>query len=183
MAAPRLYVPARPSVATPEALARYLFEELGRISLAFDSTRSNLMLDELNVEPSRPVEGLVAVADGTNWNPGSGQGAYIYLSGVWIPLGAAGIVFSRSVNSVSTNGTNGSAASTDYVYLCSSTITRTMPTAVGNTNRYTIKNVGAGVITVATTGGQTIDGAATATLSTTYESIDLVSDGSNWNII
>lgn len=35
-------------------------------------------------EPTRPREGLVAYADGTKWNPGSGSGPYYYGSdGVW----------------------------------------------------------------------------------------------------
>jgi hypothetical protein len=91
--------------------------------------------------------------------------------------------FSRSVSEVSTNTSAGATASTDYVYLASNTITITLPTAVGNSNRYTIKNVGAGVITIATTSGQTIDGAANAQIHFTNNSVDLISTGSNWKII
>ena len=76
-----------------------------------------------------------------------------------------------------------SASNTDYVYLASGTITLTMPTAIGNSNRYTIKNVGAGVITVDTILGQTIDGSSSVLISVSNTSIDLISDGSNWNVI
>lgn len=87
------------------------------------------------------------------------------------------------ISSVSVNTLAGSAAYTDYVYLASGTINITMPTAVGNTARYTIKNVGVGTVTIDTTGGETIDGSLTAPLPVQYTSLDLVSDGTNWNII
>jgi len=88
-----------------------------------------------------------------------------------------------SVNVVSTNTAAGSAASTDYVYLVSGTTTITLPAAAGNTNLYTIKRVGTGIISIATTAG-TIDGSASPiTINVQYVSLTLVSDGTNWNII
>jgi hypothetical protein len=76
-----------------------------------------------------------------------------------------------------------SAPSTDYVYLASGTITLTLPTAVASSGDYTIKNVGTGVVTVNTTSSQTIDGGLTAVIGRQYDSIDLVSDNANWNIV
>jgi len=89
MAAPRLYVPQRPLQNSPEGLQRYLFEELGRISQAFDSLRYNFTLDELNAAPSRPVKGMIVLADGTNWNPDgvNGAGFYGYDGSDWVYLG------------------------------------------------------------------------------------------------
>ena len=89
----------------------------------------------------------------------------------------------KSINTVSVNTSAGSASSTDYVYLASGTINITLPTAVGNQNLYTIKNVGTGVITVDTTSSETIDGSLTAPIRVQYLSLTLVSDGANWNII
>ena len=100
-------------------------------------------------------------------------------NGSW-QAGGGGI--SRSVSSIATNTTGGATASTDYVYLCTATLTLTLPTAVGNTNQYSIKNIG-GVTTIATTSAQTIDGSTSATLSIQYGSLTIVSDGANWNII
>ncbi len=97
------------------------------------------------------------------------------------PSGGSGIT--RSINSVSGTTSAGAAASTDYVYNCTSTFTLTLPTAVGNTNRYTIKNSGTGTITVNTTSSQTIDGSLTAVMSTQYSSIDVISNGTNWLLI
>lgn len=96
--------------------------------------------------------------------------------------GGSGIT--RSVNNVAISTAAGSTASTDYVYLVGATATITLPTGVGNSNMYTIKNVGAGTVTVATTGGQTIDGGASATMSVQFTSIDLVSNNSgDWAIV
>jgi len=90
----------------------------------------------------------------------------------------------RTVSSISTPTTAGATASTDYVYLVSGTTTLTLPTAVGNTNRYTVKNVDASLTTtIATTSAQTIDGSASATLPVSNTSVDLISNGSNWAII
>lgn len=94
---------------------------------------------------------------------------------------SSGIV--RSISTISTPTTAGATAATDYVYFVSGTTTLTLPTAVGNTNLYTIKNTGSAVVTVATTSAQTIDGSATASLPVQYTSIDVISDGANWNVI
>jgi len=96
----------------------------------------------------------------------------------------AGTGITRGIYSVSTNTAAGSGANVDYVYLVSGTTTITLPTAVGNTNRYTIKSSGTGVVSIATTSSQTIDGSASPiTINVQYVSLDLISDGTNWNII
>ena len=76
------------------------------------------------------------------------------------------------------------AASETIINCTANTFTVTLPTAVGIDGRYyTIKNSGTGVITVATTSSQTIDGAATKSLPTQYDKVTVVSDGANWIII
>jgi hypothetical protein len=89
----------------------------------------------------------------------------------------------RVITVISANTNAGSAASTDYVYLASGVTTVTLPTAIGNTNRYTIKNVGVNTITINTSLAQTIDGSASISLAVTNTSLDLISDGTNWNVI
>lgn len=102
---------------------------------------------------------------------------------VWSPASGAGGI-TRSVNTISTATGAGSTAATDYVYFVSGTTTLTLPTAVGNTNQYTVKRTDATLVTtIATTSAQTIDGASTFTLSTQYESVSLISNGSNWLIV
>ncbi len=82
---------------------------------------------------------------------------------------------------------NTSITSTDNILVFTGTAaaTATLPTAVGCTGRkYTIKNAAtaAPVITVATTSAQTIDGLAFWTLDETNETIEVISNGSNWII-
>jgi hypothetical protein len=89
----------------------------------------------------------------------------------------------RSINVVSSPTTAGATANTDYVYLVSGTTTITLPTAVGNTNMYTIKRTGTNTVTIDTTSSQTIDGLTSQTLLTQYESMSFISDNSNWSII
>lgn len=129
---------------------------------------------------STPATGLVIYqTDGT-------EGLYENTSTGWrilynTPSGGSGIT--RSVNNISTTTTAGAAASTDYVYLISGTTTLTLPTAVGNTNRYTLKNVGTNTVTINTTSSQTIDGSTSITMAVQYTALDVISDGTNWNII
>lgn len=92
-----------------------------------------------------------------------------------------------SVSAVKT--TTYSILTTDEVVLLDGTsagFTATLPTAVGVTGKlYRIKRVDqtlANVVTIATTSSQTIDGVTTRKLCTQYESFEIVSDGTNWQI-
>jgi hypothetical protein len=73
---------------------------------------------------------------------------------------------------------------TYHVVNCTNTITVNLPSsvAIGPGREYIIKNSGTGTITVDPDGAETIDGAATFTLSQ-YDSITIVSTGTNWIII
>jgi len=89
-----------------------------------------------------------------------------------------GITFpATGINATYTVGVN------DYLIdITGNTITVTLPTAVGvNGKNYVIKNRGTGVVTVATTSSQTIDSANTKSLNNN-DSIEVISDGSNWII-
>ena len=95
--------------------------------------------------------------------------------------------FTTSV--VSTSGSY-AATSHDDVILASGTSTITLPTADGITGKQiTIKNIGAGTITVAQTGAETIDGSATDLTLAAADSVILVSDGgttgsaAGWQIV
>ena len=96
----------------------------------------------------------------------------------------AGSGISRSVLIITTATTGAAVVSTDYVYLCSGITTFTLPTAVGNTNLYTVKNTGVNTITIATTTAQTIDGGtAPITITRQNNSLDFISNGTNWFLI
>ena len=66
-------------------LPGFLMEELRRISLG-TSTRT-VQLDVLHKAPDRPKDGMVVMADGVFFNPGSGPGFYGYRGGAWRFLG------------------------------------------------------------------------------------------------
>lgn len=89
----------------------------------------------------------------------------------------------RSVNNVAVNTAAGAVPGTDYVYLCGATLNLTLPTSIGNNNLYTVKNTGAGIVTVLPTGAETIDGSANVILPIQWTSVDLISNNSgNWDI-
>lgn len=65
---------------------QYLRQQHDGIEKAFILTLKN-PLPEFHVEPTKLRDGLTVLADGTNWNPGSGQGVYTYYAGAWHKLG------------------------------------------------------------------------------------------------
>lgn len=74
------YVPSPPIEATDESM--YLYTELQRISQVIELLAQGHM-DVTHVAPDRPREGDIRYADGTNWNPGSGKGLYLYNGTAW----------------------------------------------------------------------------------------------------
>lgn len=69
-------------------LARYLATELQKVSDNFRSPDvESINYKVWHVAPDKPRAGRAYYADGINWNPGSGEGLYIYLStGAWSKL-------------------------------------------------------------------------------------------------
>lgn len=101
---------------------------------------------------------------------------------VWAtPSGGAGGI-TRSVSTISTTVTLGAAALTDYVAFLAASAVPTLPTAVSNTNKYTLKNIDTTNKTIATTSSQTIESLTTYTIQPNA-AIELISDGANWRII
>ena len=66
-------------------LVRWIKDELDRISGAISSLEHQY--PTLNAPPERYTVGFIAYADGTNWNPGAGEGLYVYKSTGWTLLG------------------------------------------------------------------------------------------------
>lgn len=64
----------------------FLEGELGRIWSAIQSLASG-HLSKTDVEPPKPRDGDIRYADGTNWNPGAGEGAYIFYNSTWNKMG------------------------------------------------------------------------------------------------
>jgi len=75
----------------------FLAEELERIAAALSALEvPTIILAPQHVEPTRPQNGMVATADGSDWDPGHGAGTYEYNEGEWDPLFATneGIILS-----------------------------------------------------------------------------------------
>lgn len=68
-------------------------------------------------------------------------------------------------------------------YVAETLGTPTLPTAVGNTNQYTVKNISSGTLTVLTSNSQTIDGSSSSLPMSRQQSFMFVSDGANSRIV
>ena len=75
-----------PVPSNPEDIPAYLQSELDKISAVITNIAEG-HFDVSNVEPTKKRAGDVRYADGSGWNPGSGEGLYLYLStGAWSKL-------------------------------------------------------------------------------------------------
>lgn len=85
MAISENFLPAPPPFTgvSPE-LWQYLDEEMARLALILNA--DTLQLQTLAQEPEKPENGMIAYADGSEWNPGSGEGFYGYENGSWVKL-------------------------------------------------------------------------------------------------
>lgn len=64
-------------------LVRYTSQELQRVASALGR---EVRLDVLTAAPRGAQNGMIVYADGTIWNPGSGEGFYGYQAGAWVKL-------------------------------------------------------------------------------------------------
>lgn len=87
------YIPDDPP-SNPDQLQRFLRDELRKISAAVQLLSLG-HLDKTHVAPSKPRDGDIRYADGTNWAAGYGQGAYIYLGTFWKRFSMGGRVSSN----------------------------------------------------------------------------------------
>ncbi len=70
----------------PKDMRRFLTTQLARISAAVNLLAAG-HIDLTSVSPGKPRNGDIRIADGVNWNPGSGEGPYWY-NGAWVPYQA-----------------------------------------------------------------------------------------------
>lgn len=62
--------------------------ELNKVRQTFNELEPEyLILRQWNAAPARPQDGMIVYADGVNWNPGAGNGVYVYRGGAWNLLG------------------------------------------------------------------------------------------------
>lgn len=165
----------------PESLKKLESDLLSRIAkigggnmnrnIAIGGNTSVLsMFNDINLKPGTGVTITYANNIATNFTD------------VTISATGSGSGITREINNVAINTNAGATTGIDYVYLVSGTTAITLPTAVGNSNLYTVKNVGNGIVTVNTTGGETIDDDSTVIMPVKYTSVDIISNGTNWKI-
>lgn len=76
------YEPSAPPLVNP-VLRAWLSDEMRRIANAIGQSEM-LQLEPIDVEPERPSKGMMVWAVGANWNPGAGEGLYVFNeSGTW----------------------------------------------------------------------------------------------------
>ena len=68
-----------------EDLGGYVVSELKRLGSIL-LNQSIFRLEPVHIEPSRPRKGDIRYADGTDWNPGAGEGIYWYNGTAWANL-------------------------------------------------------------------------------------------------
>jgi hypothetical protein len=100
--------------------------------------------------------------------------------GTWAtPSGGGGYTVTSQSASYAETATSGD----NVILVTGAAVTVTLPTAVGNTARFTFKLMVAGTMTLDGAGAETIDGAATASTAVQYTAITIVSDNANWVIV
>lgn len=147
-----------------------------RITGAFQTSTVTTKGDLLAGTGSAAINRVPVGADGYVLTADSAEASGVKWSAV---AGGSGIT--RSIVTVSSNQTASAAANTDYVYIIAGAHTLTLPAAVSNNNMYTIKNRHSASVSLAFNGSENADGGS-ITLATN-NSVNLVSDGSNWVII
>lgn len=71
----------------PAQMPQFADQELSRLEAALQAPVPFVSLAVAYAEPAKLWDGMVLIADGTVWNPGSGAGLYYRLGGVWIKAG------------------------------------------------------------------------------------------------
>lgn len=80
--------PADSSLTNPGLLLSYCVRQFRSISQSLiGMVVEHVVFSVHDMEPRKPREGMVVMADGTNWNPGSGVGLYRYTGGSWVKIG------------------------------------------------------------------------------------------------
>jgi hypothetical protein len=171
-----------------------LFNTASAITVTLNSVvKANFQATILNIGAGAIT---LTTSDGSLINQGSssltlstGQGVQVFFANrTWTAYAGTTVIptFPKTLtlNYVAETSNYAINPLVDYqIEATSGTFTVTLPTATTITGQeFSIKNSGTGVITVATTSSQTIDGSLTQTL-TQYDNLVVMSNGTNWIIV
>lgn len=82
-----MYAPTAVPEDTPRGLKAWLASQFRMIAAELIQAQPvTVTVTVLGVEPRRPQNGMIAYADGVEWDPGSGEGFYGYEAGAWVKL-------------------------------------------------------------------------------------------------
>jgi hypothetical protein len=73
--------------ADKEKLGEWAQNQFDTLTRAIGGQTELLWLKTRHEAPVKIREGMVVLADGTDWDPGSGQGVYCYYNSQWNKLG------------------------------------------------------------------------------------------------
>ena len=135
----------------------------------------SLTVKEADGTPNVASVTTIVVSNGTLTDDGGGQ--------ITVTTGGGGGGITRTTSIVTATTTLPAAASTDYVFFCAAGIQILMPTAISNTDLYTIKNTSTSSVLVVASVGQAIDGSNTALMPTENESLTFISNNSVWGVV
>ncbi len=136
-------------------------------------------------------EGVVDAAIGSVYTDKISGAGYIKTTEVtpgtidntgWVKFSTAtGARSVETITNINTNITAGNTANVEYHYYVTDNGNITLPTAVGNTNTYLITRKGTTLVTINTTGGETLnDQSGPLILTTQYSQVLITSDGTSW---
>lgn len=80
------YQPESFAGGTQEQLVAWLQQELSKVRQVLNG-KQDAEVRFRTSPPEKVREGLIAAADGVNWNPGAGAGLYLFRDGTWWKLG------------------------------------------------------------------------------------------------
>lgn len=75
----------------PAKVPEYLRQELERLQFELNNAQEALRVVQANVSPDKPRNGEIRWADGTNWNPGLGEGLYWRADENWVRVAPPGV--------------------------------------------------------------------------------------------
>ncbi len=80
--------PAHGQSTDPASLLSFMGRLFRDLAAALVAMRVDFVqMKVTHVVPDKPRNGMLIEADGTDWDPGSGAGLYIYRSGSWVKVG------------------------------------------------------------------------------------------------
>jgi hypothetical protein len=75
------------NLGTVSAAIAWAQDQFDYLQRYLNTGADDVILKPLGREPERIREGMTVLANGTDWDPGSGQGIYSYYAGAWHKLG------------------------------------------------------------------------------------------------